>query len=369
MNPEISQTLRKNLQESLKQCRFVRAGKIELFSKPIIRWVQPTEFGDELSFTSLKQEELPSIFEDVKNKHVSMLCNKFKVKSGVRLPRRVNERDVCPVVFRSDCIVYPVFSNGEFSFPSYLAEFYTVPFTSATTSTPSDLICYLVDEKLPSNEWKWFCCSDQFMRFWTIINFDSHISFFHKKTKSQSVKSTAVKESFFRGNSLVVDAWKKWLVACQENDIIPSHEESIKKFFVKRCETISLTYLDIYSALVLASIYGEAPTYSNITTTGVNAPKLADSASQPQRQKWMLPKEFFSTLTKLGINENEVEEIKHKSQEGKPKVEISVVFEGRPKNWADENDEEGMKAFTQGLKKLEHNRKKEECVLEAKNNI
>lgn len=167
------------------------------------------------------------------------------------------------------------FVGGEFTLTP-LTKGSVLPFVSYEKKLLSDIICYIPTPGFPPGFWDWFICSEQFMRLWTLIMFDSHPSYV-KNGKPKTI--LGMKKHLTSGNRLVTDAWLRYTQACEQNEVDVNHDESVRRFYVKRHERIP--GIDSYVALVLAAVYNEKPTSENVPSLGVGGP-----IEELQRKEW-----------------------------------------------------------------------------------
>ncbi len=284
----VSSALRKSLRESTANLRFVRVGaqpEFGLSSANFSFYYHPEPNCPTKIISSMVSGE---VSEEESRKHVERICNDFRVKSGVKIVRKKFEEDRCPEFFYSKNMVEPVLNQGRFEYVGCEKhEMVVVPFYS---SQEPDLICYL-DDKDMYTDTKWWVCSDQFMRMWTLIHFDTHRSFYRQKTKTPTNTALGNKKYFMSGNRLVTDSWKKYILSCFQNNVEVDYEKSIERFYTKRTELCGQDHIDLYAALVSLAVFADDLSRSNVPTVGEGAPEKADSAREYQRKYWHIPVE------------------------------------------------------------------------------
>jgi len=126
---------------------------------------------------------------------------------------------------------------------------------------------------------KWFICSEQFYRAWTLMMYDTHSSF-----KKAEQKSCGAKTYWMSGNRLMTNNYFKWILGSRELGITPSDTEQKERYWHQRCEKIARTWIHIYCAQVLILRYNEYPSKDNV-------PVVRGDESRPYPH-WHLPPEF-----------------------------------------------------------------------------
>ncbi len=144
-----------------------------------------------------------------------------------------------------------------------------------------DLLCGIVHPDASGNlcYTKWFICSEQFYRAWTLMMYDAHPSF----TKAEQ-KACGAKTYWMSGNRLMTNNYLKWILGSQERGITPSDSEQKDRYWHQRCEKIARTWIHIYCAQVLIIRYNESPSDDNV-------PVVRGVESRPYAH-WHLPPEF-----------------------------------------------------------------------------
>lgn len=140
----------------------------------------------------------------------------------------------------------------------------------------NDLVCGEVDPLNPNRFKRWFICSEQFMRFWTLMRYDTHDSFAKNKDLYTYVMS---------GNRLCTNNYQKWAYANLENGIVPDPVESNKRYYRLRTELASQE-VHVYAALVLLGRYGELPGSENVP----------NNLKGQRNLSWILPPGFIDSL-------------------------------------------------------------------------
>ncbi|HMP28202.1 MAG TPA: hypothetical protein PKD85_01295 [Saprospiraceae bacterium] len=175
-------------------------------------------------------------------------------------------------------------------------EFYPV----ARTMKPreGDLVCGAVDfdKKGFAHYAYWFVCSEQFLRFWTLVMFDQHDSF-HKvldKTspnKNKKIDEEALRRKVLSGNHLMTCGYRKWLLSCDQTlvdgkKIWSTYEELKERFWLHRTEAASM-HVHIYTALILLLRYNELPCEYNVPNNINNGPFM---------KEWDLPEGWINAF-------------------------------------------------------------------------
>lgn len=144
-----------------------------------------------------------------------------------------------------------------------------------------DLICGIVkpDSQGKLHYSKWFICSEQFYRMWTLLMYESHSSF-----QKAEQKKCGPKSYWMSGNRLMTNNYLKWILGSQKKDIIPSDEEQRQRYWHQRCEKSACTWIHVYCALVLIVRYDELPSESNV-------PVVRGPETYPYPH-WHLPPDF-----------------------------------------------------------------------------
>lgn len=140
---------------------------------------------------------------------------------------------------------------------------------------PKDLVCGILDKtKNKPTFYKWFICSEQFYRMWTIIMCGT-VDF--KVNDKEDLK-----RKLMTGNRLCGASYKKFLLRCKTSGITPTEEDLSKRFQVLRTERISIEWIHVYAAVVLMVYYQELPNVNNI-------PKNLDRYPPKNVESWDLP--------------------------------------------------------------------------------
>lgn len=200
----------------------------------------------------------------IQNKHIIASTPRYGNRNGIVSVKTQPISGEKPRIARLFVDEYCVF-DGDFLLNH--ADTCILPFIG-DKMTPPDLVAFLPNGK-------WTIVSQQFKRFCTIIAYENHASY-----KKKSVYE--LENYFLSGNRLVVDAWTRHRLACQQNNLEQSYEESTKRFFVQRHERVA--GVDYYALLALHFVYKKLPTTSNIPTTALNTQNPGEF--EPQRLRW-----------------------------------------------------------------------------------
>lgn len=140
----------------------------------------------------------------------------------------------------------------------------------------------------------WCIVSEQFLRAWSLIQYDWHESFdkyiavgtpFFEREK-------ALREKLFIGNKLMTNSWLKRKLALEAEGKTMSIEESREKYWHLRTEYVSRRWVDVYAALVLIARYGELPCPVNVPNNSC----VKGSQESHHRTSWCLPDVFVTMV-------------------------------------------------------------------------
>nr|QBK86900.1 MAG: uncharacterized protein LCMAC103_02380 [Marseillevirus LCMAC103] len=106
---------------------------------------------------------------------------------------------------------------------------------------------------------KWFTCSEQFYRAWTLIVHEAHDSFGRAERKKSGARAY-----WLSGNRLMTNNYAKWRLGCIARGTLPSDAECRAQYWHPRTELASRYWIHLYCALVLLLRYGEMPTPENV---------------------------------------------------------------------------------------------------------
>lgn len=161
---------------------------------------------------------------------------------------------------------------------------------------PGDLVCMVFDEKNSAKKSKnpraklWWICSEQFLRFWTLVMYDNHPSF------EGNGKEPRMEERLMSGNRLNTNSYLKYVHACLSQNIQPDPHEVQQRFRVMRTEEVSKKWCHVYSALVLMVRYGKLPDYTNIP--------INRGGNDPVCKTWSLPHGFILNVFRVVFGKN-----------------------------------------------------------------
>lgn len=147
---------------------------------------------------------------------------------------------------------------------------------------PGDLVCMEVQpptkgRKNPEAKF-WMTCSEQFMRMWTLVMYDTHASF------EAGGAEPRMREKYMSGNRLATNGFLKWCLAHRQNNILPDAAEAKKRFWRLRTEYVSKKWVHLYAAIVLLARYGEFPTPKNVPMNLGEGPSMTE---------WDIPRGFL----------------------------------------------------------------------------
>ena len=158
------------------------------------------------------------------------------------------------------------------------------PTKSFITPRVGDLICGVVDTTTDEPFFdKWFICSEQFYRCYTLIMFQNHESFknAHKRHNPE--------QYWMSGNRLMTNSHLKWILSLEEHNLPCVPDENKWKYWHLRTEPMSVNWIHIYCALVYLVRYNEFPSSENVP---INRGGLTYS-------KWHLPKNWTNDFIKF----------------------------------------------------------------------
>ena len=158
-----------------------------------------------------------------------------------------------------------------------------VPAKCLATPQTGDLICGIVDTDTSEPFFdKWFVCSEQFYRCYTLIMFKNHESFknAHKRPNPE--------QYWMSGNRLMTNSHLKWLLSLGEHNLPCISEENKRKYWHLRTEPISINWVHIYCAMVYLVRYKEFPSATNV-------PKNKGGLTY---SKWHLPENWTNDFIK-----------------------------------------------------------------------
>lgn len=200
-------------------------------------------------------------------------------------------------------------------------EFYPVDRTIIPRK--GDLVCGAVSvDKNGSNAQYsyWFVCSEQFLRFWTLLMYDNHETF-HKlieknKDKTQKKKfDKKIDEEILRrkvlsGNHLMSAGLRKWLLSCRDTvigdkHIVSNRNEIFDRFWLHRTEYAS-QFVHIYTALISILRYREMPCLENVPNNLNGGPvmrywDLPQGWLENMYMRWNLTSEIYSRFVQVQI--------------------------------------------------------------------
>ena len=244
----------------------------------------------------------PDFTQDEILKNVSVYYRKY---SGLTAPRALRDEE-------PRCRNKPI----EFNFGNHmefdLVNFKFVPFEMGKENfklpRKGDMVCGLVASTGLEGETRnkrpyfkyWFTCSEQFFRFWTAVMFDCHDSFTMGKVKDEDgyediveLSDEQIHRNFFKGNHLMTNTFRKYVLSCEQTGLIAAHEEIKNRFWDLRTERMSRDYVHVYCALLLILRYGRIPCPYNVPS---------NMGTGPWMTKWDIPDGWIDTIAqKYGL--------------------------------------------------------------------
>ena len=154
---------------------------------------------------------------------------------------------------------------------------------------PGDLIAgFVVNRKDNPVYIKWFVCSEQFLRLWTLLMYGEEHQTFTKKLEEESTHPMGpLFKWLMSGNRLCTNNYLKWSLASVNEGVSVDERERRKRYFRYRCEESARKYIHLYACIAMICIYETDITESNI-------PRTLDSL--PQLKAWHLPTDFRHKL-------------------------------------------------------------------------
>ena len=159
-----------------------------------------------------------------------------------------------------------------------------IPAKLLATPRVGDLICGIVDAETGEPFFdKWFVCSEQFYRCYTLILFKNHVSF------KNAYKRQSPDEYWMSGNRLMTNSYLKWLLSLDEHKLPIPPEENKQRCWALRSEPMSVNWVHIYCAMVKLVRYKEFPSASDVP---MNKSGLTYS-------QWHLPENWTNNFVKF----------------------------------------------------------------------
>lgn len=142
----------------------------------------------------------------------------------------------------------------------------------------------------------WCIVSEQFLKAWTLIQYDWHDSFdkYIPIATPFQEREKILRDKLFIGNKLMTHSWLKHKLSLEAEGKVMSAEKSRETYWYLRTEYVSRKWVDVWCALVLIARYGELPCPVNVpnNSKGSNDTKID---TQHHRNVWSLPT-FFVTM-------------------------------------------------------------------------
>lgn len=119
---------------------------------------------------------------------------------------------------------------------------------------------------------RWFICSEQFYRMWTLVMYDKHDSF-----RKAEKKECGSRVYWMSGNRLMTNSYKKWLWKCREAGETPGRDEKVARYWRPRTEAVATAHVHVYCAVVLLARFREQPSDENVPANrGDDSPSAWD---------------------------------------------------------------------------------------------
>ena len=162
--------------------------------------------------------------------------------------------------------------------------FEMVPTECFITPRTGDLICGIVDtdNEEPFFD-KWFVCSEQFYRCYTLCMFKNHASFKNVRERKDP------QQYWMSGNRLMTNSHLKWRLSLAEHNLPCDPVENIQKYWCLRTEPMSINWIHIYCAVVYLVRYNEFLSSENVP---INKGGLTYST-------WHLPENWANDFVKF----------------------------------------------------------------------
>lgn len=175
----------------------------------------------------------------------------------------------------------------------------------------------------------WCIVSEQFLKAWTVIMYDTHESIYRvlpSDTTDENFEER-LRHKLFKGNFLMTNSFLKLFLTKVDNDktgmVNPTYKtimtkEEYNRFVCMRTEYISRKYVDCWACVVLIARYGELPCTAN--------KMLWYSLNSEQRAGWSLPRNFVSSILKSSVKNLEENLENYDSWKNAIKDNSSEVF-------------------------------------------
>lgn len=285
---EIIKKVRNNIFEKLKDFVFYRVDKVILDKNKI----SETRYYSDIS--EFKVVDNDSIFtQKEEERYVEKYAYYFKGTTKLyALRSHMNKFNGTPIMFSSKS--FSVFDPLKLGFEKSPKN------TTTIVPLENELICGLVKKTENGLKFsKWFICSEQFMRAWSMLIYDKFEAIDYNRDPIRE------KQYYMSGNRLVTNTYLKWIFGemfhfdkikeesneknekssldnCEKfNDERPKH------FYNVRYESCSKKFIHIYAGLVLYIRYEEELNEDTVPLTSGNTKPLP---------YWHLPSADFLSL-------------------------------------------------------------------------
>lgn len=182
------------------------------------------------------------------------------------------------------------FSSREFATLDPIS-FEWIPQRTEIVPQVGDLICGTIEEDrshAPRFS-RWFVCSEQFFRCWTLIMYKNHASFQRVQLEKKNPQAY-----WMSGNRLMTAGHLKWRLSNEAHGVRYTQQEDRKKYWHLRTEPTSVKWIHVYCALVLMLRYHVRPDQTNVPV----------NRGGPTYPHWHLPKNWIKQFIDhhTGIN-------------------------------------------------------------------
>lgn len=232
---------------------------------------------------------------------VSGLCKKGEIFTDDEKKRKVLEHYANFAIFTShtsirkenDNVKGEIYGNSQNYADFDLFDFEFHPQNRTLLPRVGDLVCGAVNVTDSGAQYAyWFVCSEQFLRFWTLVMFDKHESFDKiLEKKGQTIDEETLRRKVLSGNHLMTNGFRKWMLSVSQTQIdgktiVSEPEENEKRFWTNRTEAAS-AYVHVYCCLILILKYMELPCESNVPNNINDGPYMI---------YWDLPEGWLENL-------------------------------------------------------------------------
>ncbi|HSA76098.1 MAG TPA: hypothetical protein VLE02_01015 [Nitrosarchaeum sp.] len=212
---------------------------------------------------------LPDYTKDEYDRNMEVRFSQFNGIANRNALKKKNDcYDNCPIVFHSKNFCTFNVLDGSLTLTPTNSGFYVPPRINdvvvkkggvSRIIKTGDLLCGTVDRNANGElEYsKWFICSEQFYRLWSLVCDDNYIPV---RTEKQANK-------YKSGTKLATNAHLRWFLGIQQAGISYSTNEFKLKYYRSRVEAAAVKYTHLYSMFGLLLKYGEIPCKCNVPVT------------------------------------------------------------------------------------------------------